>query len=712
MRPAPGRPIFPSRRGVTLLEMLVAVALLVLMMSILVVIFQQATGAIQEHRVYAALDQELRRLDSVIRRDLAGTTAKMTPPNNPADGTGYFEYAENALADSQGEDSDDTLRFTVKSPDGQPFIGRMWLLKSVPPSDPSYASTRAITYEPTTITSDTAEVVYFLRNGNLYRRVFLIAPQRVSSAEIGNVPSDRDPYGAVRPGPASFGFQTSIFSPLSAFSGGSYVTTAGGYPVVGWLGLNDISARPSDFPRGVTAANFATVLAANSYRNYAPLLNSLGDLTNRERRIFNPRTSNDFITNGTTEAIPDGLPDDENNMDGDPQPEGDGVADFQPVMYPNIGFLLNELAEDGVTAAPAPRFPIGSAPSPYDVLAFPYVYPNSYSQPASPFQATAAPFSGGIHSLDPSVTPVATAARPYFGTFLDPPYNHNPIDIGDSLATPGTGQTWWGFPTWRETVSPNWVDPIKRLNDPAAAPYRGLLLGQASAAEAGAPGVYSQSPGLSYRFLSGGGRYWLPPMDGTQVNAAQPFNDGSGYQAFADFFAMPPTAVWEEDLIASNVRSFDVKALDPSPKIVDASAGGVIYLPPGYYDLGYGNLLSGTPPVFLDSFAHEGRIPPFTTDFRADAQFPGLRGNIGDDTASVIRLRRVWDSWSTAYTNVPALPLIPNNGPLNGQMPVVPSYPAPYPQALRGIQIQIRVVDPSNQRTKTLTIRQDFTGKL
>ena len=44
--------------------------------------------------------------------------------------------------------------------------------------------------------------------------------------------------------------------------------------------------------------------------------------------------------------------------------------------------------------------------------------------------------------------------------------------------------------------------------------------------------------------------------------------------------------------------------------------------------------------------------------------------------------------------------------------PIYPSYPPPYPAPLRGIQIQIRVADPTNQRIKSITIRQDFTDKL
>ena len=38
--------------------------------------------------------------------------------------------------------------------------------------------------------------------------------------------------------------------------------------------------------------------------------------------------------------------------------------------------------------------------------------------------------------------------------------------------------------------------------------------------------------------------------------------------------------------------------------------------------------------------------------------------------------------------------------------------PAAFPAPLRGIQIQIRVADPTNQRIKSITIRQDFTDKL
>ena len=150
--------------------MLVSVGLLVLVMTILVAVFRTATGAITAAQAYESLDQNLRRLDSVIRRDLRGATAHFTPPLNPADGLGYFEYGENALSDAQGEDTDDYLAFTAKALDGQPFVGRLWIPNGDATGFSGHSGGQLVS-----VTSDYAEIIYFLRNGNLYRRVLLVA---------------------------------------------------------------------------------------------------------------------------------------------------------------------------------------------------------------------------------------------------------------------------------------------------------------------------------------------------------------------------------------------------------------------------------------------------------------------------------------------------------------------------------------------------------
>ena len=55
--------------------MLVTLAMLLLMMTAIVKIFQAATGALNAAQVYQELDNQLRLLDSTIRSDLNGVTA-------------------------------------------------------------------------------------------------------------------------------------------------------------------------------------------------------------------------------------------------------------------------------------------------------------------------------------------------------------------------------------------------------------------------------------------------------------------------------------------------------------------------------------------------------------------------------------------------------------------------------------------------------------
>src|SRR5262249_12477190 len=146
------------------------------------------------------------------------------PPLDPALNLGYFEYIENEFADVQGEDSDDCLRFTAKAPAGQPFTGRAFLFPSALPGGGTLTRAQLTSYllsQPVTITSEYAEIIYFLRNGNLYRRVLLIAPEMQTS---------------IAP---SAGNQFFVAGGLRRFSPGAL----GALPV-SWQGVNDLSAHP------------------------------------------------------------------------------------------------------------------------------------------------------------------------------------------------------------------------------------------------------------------------------------------------------------------------------------------------------------------------------------------------------------------------------------------------------------------------------------
>jgi hypothetical protein len=709
---------------VTLVEMLVTVAVLVIIMTIMVQIFQSATGAVSTAQAIQELDNSLRLLDATIRADLAGVTARFTPPLDPAAGLGYFEYGENEFADSQGEDSDDYIRFTAKAPAGRPFTGRMWV--SNPAAAPGFYNANV---QPVTVTSEYAEIIYFLRNGNLYRRVLLIAPE-LQSAIVPTLNNTGYFYDA-----------TGQPTVATAFQPGGL-----GGATVSWQGVNDLSARPN-----ATGPNSNLGLSAGQQAAQTIILNTLGDLTNRENRFAYPRFANDFWNLVTGAAGTDGFADDLN---------GDNVPDYYPSLYPGAFNPANPNAMSWQLIF-EPGFPnVPRAAGGSNTMGFPWVFRGAYSKA----QVLSTDAYGWIHAPAPyanvsgqNVQFDGNGTVSYNGNQIPVPLaylltlNHNPLDVGDNLPTPinptsANGpallQTWWGFPTWRETLSPLWNDPTVQVN--VNGPPNGLLPLSSPEVAQGSVNNIAQL---------------LPDMTGAWRNTPQLFTDG--YGGNSQFFLAPPASnpalwtslSWEDDLIMTGVRSFDVKAYDNAYAGYSDLGWGDdlrLYLPyqnlPGYIgppSLTFPPGLNATPPVTVwppvnpqadptaglfstinQTFAHEGRMPPLVEDLRVDAQygaatypFPAgntYTGNVGDDNAGVVRLRRVWDSWSTEYSRAPATGVYGNGFPAGPPFspPIYPSYPPPYPAPLRGIQIQIRVVDPTNQRVKSLTIRQDFTDKL
>jgi type II secretory pathway pseudopilin PulG len=699
------------RRGVTLVEMLVVVALVVLMMVILVQIFQSALGAMSASRTTQELDVVLRSVDSIIRSDLAGVTAKMTPPNIPSQKTGYFVYGENAPADLQGEDTDDYLAFTTKAPEGQVFTGRQWLSKLIS-SGANQVQTINQSVQPATVSSQVAEVLYFMRNGNLYRRVFLVAPERKGSIVPNGPtfpPSKQTPQGI---------FQTSMFgSPLN----------------VSWQGMNDVSCRPGGY------SNLGTPLT--------PIPNDLGDLTNRENRIFSPRFLNDFNL--------DGIPDDFNS---------DNIPDYYPTLYFDGNGVVQKNASGQVIgwapcgnnslcplsgvheSIPYPQtLPQRAQPSGsiYDVYAFPFIYPGMYSVP-DPNRVNNP--LGWVHYVPPNQGNGTLPATGYL--------NHAPLDLGETPGfAPGTLptfaqsnlQTWFGFPTWRETMArvalngsindiTGWTDPVYFVTNP------GISINAPQQPVGLKPFPPRVTPSLTDpRFPT---RVIVPGSGTTPGTGTSPYAyDTAGANSLLYANPANPSTLWEDEQLLSNVRSFDVKAYDPDAPLYNPNVG--TYLSAGYWDLGYAGLSPSTyapnyasttstiygpngknynvnsqfgPPVVLfqaiggepTGFGHEGRIPPYTGDFR---MHPRRGYNIGDDNPGVIRLTHTFDTWSTDYVNAPDSDILYDNFTLNTPS-IYPSFPPPYPSPLRGIQIQVRVTDPRNERTKVLTIRHDFTDKL
>ena len=150
-----------SRRGVTLVEMLVTLAVLLIMMTAIVQIFQAATGTLSASRAYQEIDAGLRRLDGLMRSDFNGATRQDDATEQPQGQSRLLRVRRERIRRPSGEDSDDYVRFTTKAPVDRPFIGRYW-----PNSIPLTNTTNAPPYNnPISITSQYAEVIYSCGTG-------------------------------------------------------------------------------------------------------------------------------------------------------------------------------------------------------------------------------------------------------------------------------------------------------------------------------------------------------------------------------------------------------------------------------------------------------------------------------------------------------------------------------------------------------------------
>ena len=136
-----------TRGGFTLVEMMVAVGLTVLMMTMVVTVFGLVMDSIRESRGSIEITDRLRATQNRLALDLAGVTAPMTPPLDPRKEQGYFELIEGPIGpvihptdvaktdipdstdpsgfapDTTVGDLDDILMFTIRS-DEEPFVGR------------------------------------------------------------------------------------------------------------------------------------------------------------------------------------------------------------------------------------------------------------------------------------------------------------------------------------------------------------------------------------------------------------------------------------------------------------------------------------------------------------------------------------------------------------------------------------------------------------
>ncbi|MBQ7111891.1 MAG: hypothetical protein IJO06_11840 [Thermoguttaceae bacterium] len=280
------------RRGFTLLEILTSITLALTLMYAVARIFSNVGGSMNETMSSMEMSNALRNAKNRLTADLEATSVTLAPPRNSRRDEGFFCYVEgmggpfdrvasdlasggnggNPFAvgdvaidlerylDSNGVDAnnvpeavdttvgdlDDILSFTAKAPDGQPFRGRFIepIYESVLDASGAVVGKQIVDGVPTTIESEYAEIVWFVRGTTLYRRVLpLVSNERLQES-----------FEALR---------VAALTADTAFTGAAYDNIRRGF---GFYQFYDVS---------VHMGAGGTLVA-----------NTLGDLSNRENRYF------------------------------------------------------------------------------------------------------------------------------------------------------------------------------------------------------------------------------------------------------------------------------------------------------------------------------------------------------------------------------------------------------------------------------------------
>ena len=696
------------RRGFTLVEMLVAVAITLVMMTTVVTVFGLVMDSISNSRATIEMTDRLRGARNRLALDLQGATAPLTPPISPDISSGYLEYLEGPIgaifpaaafatrsdeaagssgtlgADYTVGDNDDVLMLTVRSTANEPFTGRFtpWNYVGDPtnPATPPQPAPQAVG-DPVIVQSRVAEVSWFLRGTTLYRRVLLVLPGPVAVQ-----PDTQNPPRWISPQPIPP-------RPLVDSSGSNYRS---------FYALYDVSARQEDGPWGLQGT-----AGPNTGRLVA---NTLADLTKREHRYGH-----------------------------------------QPYAWPHDARFWGPLRLPTLRECSSPLWPFpwndfGNAlpaqmgvaiASPLDPVGRPLIVPNGAASTAlSPTQVPAVAINPYQYQYPPTVQLTPDGSIPV------PPATGSAIAIA-------------AFDAWRNPTPYNETRPLQGQSRTGELTHYILRQTGPDSSQPGGPGSPNNAGNdervsediILTNVLEFDIKAWDPgapvlavasPVPGGPIIAVTPNesweSDGSGNDMWSSTKALRgAVSAGQLRTVAEGVPGQNGAIVAGFGAFVDlnyfATLSTAVNLPP-YYPPTYPPVAPSAvlqPLGMTPSFYHAG---DFRSGVRGTHPGPTQLEPLGNTAVVMAWPSAIYDTWSTHYEQDGINQRItwdgsnwPNgNGPitdagtdgldndlLNGaDDPVEQEAPPPYSTPLRAIQIKIRVFDPDSRQVREVTLEHEF----
>ena len=192
-----------SRRGLTLIEIMIALTMTLIVLGAMMQAFQYASGQMQMGRATMELANRLRSAEELLRSDLSNLTVEPRPYTGTTNPNGYLEIIDGTMRDKTNVaglnnylgDVDDVIAMTVRS-DGQFFRGRH-IPDNTTSSKVIESSIAEVLWYTTFVDRNSDKLIELTESVKVHRRIMLIRPdlgpwENLTSAQVTTLMQNND----------------------------------------------------------------------------------------------------------------------------------------------------------------------------------------------------------------------------------------------------------------------------------------------------------------------------------------------------------------------------------------------------------------------------------------------------------------------------------------------------------------------------------------